>query len=75
MTVQDGLWSVAMGVAAHRSIDLGRPVDLAEVLDINDKENAMRSHINGNDRCERVSASERVVGSCAGSKWRGRGTP
>jgi len=32
VTVEDGLWSVAMGVAAHRSIDLGRPVDLAEVF-------------------------------------------
>ncbi|MEY3360971.1 MAG: hypothetical protein RL531_690 [Actinomycetota bacterium] len=28
----DGLLSVAMGVAAHRSIEEGRPVDLAEVL-------------------------------------------
>jgi predicted dehydrogenase len=32
VTLEDGLWSVAMGVAAHRSIELGRPVDLAEVL-------------------------------------------
>jgi predicted dehydrogenase len=32
VTVVDGLWSVAMGVAAHRSIDEGRPVPLAEVL-------------------------------------------
>jgi len=31
VTVDDGLWSVAMGVAAHRSIDEGRPVDLAEL--------------------------------------------
>ena len=30
--VDDGVWSVAMGVAAHRSIDEGRPVDLDEVL-------------------------------------------
>ncbi len=30
--LDDGLWSVAMGVAAHRSIELGRPVELAEVL-------------------------------------------
>jgi myo-inositol 2-dehydrogenase/D-chiro-inositol 1-dehydrogenase len=29
----DGLLSVAMGVAAHRSIEEGRAVDLAEVLD------------------------------------------
>ena len=33
VTLEDGLWSVAMGVAAHRSIDEGRPVELAEVLD------------------------------------------
>lgn len=31
VTVEDGLWSVAMGVAAHRSIDEGRPVGLAEL--------------------------------------------
>lgn len=30
VTLQDGLWSVAMGAAAHRSIDEGRPVELAE---------------------------------------------
>jgi predicted dehydrogenase len=30
--VRDGLLSVAMGVAAHRSIELGRPVELTEVL-------------------------------------------
>ena len=30
VTVLDGLWSVAMGAAAHRSIDEGRVVDLAE---------------------------------------------
>ena len=30
--LDDGLWSVATGVAAHRSIDEGRPVELAEVL-------------------------------------------
>jgi myo-inositol 2-dehydrogenase / D-chiro-inositol 1-dehydrogenase len=29
--VDDGVWSVAMGVAAHRSIAEGRPVTLAEV--------------------------------------------
>ena len=33
VTVEDGLWSVAAGVAAHRSIDEGRPVMLTEVLD------------------------------------------
>ena len=32
VTLTDGLWSVAMGVAAHRSIDEGRPVMIAEVL-------------------------------------------
>ena len=32
MTLEDGLWSVAAGVAAHRSIELGRPVELKEVL-------------------------------------------
>jgi predicted dehydrogenase len=32
VTLRDGLMSVALGVAAHRSIDLGRPVDLQEVL-------------------------------------------
>ena len=32
VTVTDGLWSVAMGVAGHRSIDLGRPVLLSEVM-------------------------------------------
>jgi predicted dehydrogenase len=30
VTIDDGVWSVAMGVAAHRSIDEGRPVELAE---------------------------------------------
>ncbi len=30
--LQEGLWSVAMGVAAHRSIDEGRAVALDEVL-------------------------------------------
>jgi myo-inositol 2-dehydrogenase / D-chiro-inositol 1-dehydrogenase len=32
VTVEDGLWSVAMGVAAHRSIDERRRVELEEVL-------------------------------------------
>ncbi len=31
VTPSDGLWSVAVGVAAHRSIDEGRPVTLAEL--------------------------------------------
>ena len=33
VTVEDGLWSVAMGQAAHRSIDEGRPIDLTELSD------------------------------------------
>lgn len=32
VTLDDGLWSVAMGVAAHRSIELGRPVDVSELM-------------------------------------------
>ncbi|MDJ0767857.1 MAG: Gfo/Idh/MocA family oxidoreductase [Ilumatobacter sp.] len=32
VTLDDGYWAVAMGVAAHRSIDLGRPVELAEIM-------------------------------------------
>jgi predicted dehydrogenase len=32
VTLDDGLWSVAAGVAAHRSIELDRPVGLDEVL-------------------------------------------
>lgn len=32
VTLSDGLVSVAMGIAAHRSIDERRPVDIAEVL-------------------------------------------
>jgi predicted dehydrogenase len=32
VTVEDGLWSVAVGVAAHRSIDEGRPIAVSEVL-------------------------------------------
>jgi predicted dehydrogenase len=32
VTLHDGFMSVAMGEAAHRSIDLGRPVALSEVL-------------------------------------------
>ena len=32
VTLTDGLWSGAMGVAAHRSIDEKRPVPIAEVL-------------------------------------------
>ena len=31
-TPADGLWSVAMGLAAHRSIDEGRPVEMSELL-------------------------------------------
>ena len=32
VTVEDGLWSVAMGAAAHRSIEQRRPVDLDELV-------------------------------------------
>ncbi|MBU3701850.1 MAG: Gfo/Idh/MocA family oxidoreductase [Acidimicrobiia bacterium] len=32
VTLTDGLWSVAVGVAAHRSIDQGRVVELSEIL-------------------------------------------
>ena len=32
VTLDDGLWSVAMGVAAHRSIATGRPVMIDEVM-------------------------------------------
>ncbi len=32
VTVDDGLWSVAVGAAAHRSIDEGRPVELKEMF-------------------------------------------
>ena len=32
VALEDGLLSVAMGVAAHRSIEEGRPVEMAEVL-------------------------------------------
>ena len=32
VTLHDGLMSVAIGEAAHRSIDLGRPVAMQEVL-------------------------------------------
>ena len=32
VTLQDGLWSVAIGAAAHRSIESGRPVMISEVL-------------------------------------------
>jgi len=30
VTVTEGMWAVAIGAAAHRSIDERRPVDLAE---------------------------------------------
>jgi myo-inositol 2-dehydrogenase / D-chiro-inositol 1-dehydrogenase len=32
VTVDDGLWSVAMGAAAHRAIDEGRVVEVAEMF-------------------------------------------
>ena len=33
VTLEDGLLAVAVGAAAHRSIDEGRPVEVAELLD------------------------------------------
>ena len=33
VTLLDGYWAVAAGAAAHRSIELGYPVDLAEIMD------------------------------------------
>ncbi|MFP5488171.1 MAG: Gfo/Idh/MocA family protein, partial [Acidimicrobiia bacterium] len=33
VTLTDGYWAVAMGAAAHRSIELGRPVELSELMD------------------------------------------
>ena len=35
VTTADGVWSVAMGAAAHRSIELGTPVSLADLLPAN----------------------------------------
>ncbi len=32
VTLDDGLWSVAMGVAAHRSIETGQPISMNEVM-------------------------------------------
>ncbi len=32
VTLEDGLWSVAVGAAAHRSIEENRPVDVAEMF-------------------------------------------
>ncbi|MEY4339046.1 MAG: hypothetical protein RLZ14_896 [Actinomycetota bacterium] len=32
VTLRDGMWSVAVGEAAHRSIELGRPVRIDEVM-------------------------------------------
>jgi predicted dehydrogenase len=39
VTLEDGLWSVAMGVAAHRSIELGRPIEMTEVVPLRDRTN------------------------------------
>ncbi|WP_420453463.1 Gfo/Idh/MocA family protein [Ilumatobacter sp.] len=33
VTLADGYWAVAAGAAAHRSIELGRPVELSELMD------------------------------------------
>jgi myo-inositol 2-dehydrogenase/D-chiro-inositol 1-dehydrogenase len=32
VTLEDGYWAVAIGAAAHRSIELGRPVELSEIM-------------------------------------------
>ena len=32
VTLEDGYWAVAAGAAAHRSIELGRPVELTELM-------------------------------------------
>jgi predicted dehydrogenase len=32
VTLLDGMRSVAIGLAAHRSLDLGRPVEMSEVM-------------------------------------------
>ena len=32
VTLEDGLWSVAVGVAAHRSVSEGRPVEMQEIM-------------------------------------------
>jgi predicted dehydrogenase len=34
VTLLDGLWSVAVGVAAHRSIETGAPVHLADLEEL-----------------------------------------
>jgi myo-inositol 2-dehydrogenase / D-chiro-inositol 1-dehydrogenase len=33
VTLADGYWAVAIGAAAHRSIELGRPIELSELMD------------------------------------------
>jgi predicted dehydrogenase len=38
VTLLDGLWAVAIGAAAHRSIDEARPVDLDEFAELKDLE-------------------------------------
>lgn len=32
VTLEDGYWAVSAGAAAHRSIELGRPIELAELM-------------------------------------------
>lgn len=32
VTLDDGYWAVAVGAAAHRSIEIGRPVELTEIM-------------------------------------------
>jgi predicted dehydrogenase len=41
VTLEDGYWAVAMGAAAHRSIELGRPVELSELMQTDRAKGAM----------------------------------
>jgi predicted dehydrogenase len=41
VTLEDGYWAVAAGAAAHLSIELGRPVELAELMGSDARKGAM----------------------------------
>ena len=41
VTLEDGYWAVAIGAAAQRSIDIGQPVELADLMQTNVTEGAM----------------------------------
>ncbi len=43
VTLEDGYWAVAVGVAAHRSIELGRPVELTEIMNNTQQMNGVPS--------------------------------